>query len=210
MRRQCPSFVVLLLLAGASCGGSDDGGGVDARPAGARCGDSVCSAGLESCSSCAADCGQCTGCVLGDGTCVGETICISNACQNAFGRTYRVTVSDVAIKTTNPSGDPWDAVGGAPDPFVVVTLNGSVVLTTTEQADTFNPVFSDQANVVVPAGASLEISMVDSDISSNDAIMSCVANPFPADFLRGGGVRCDGSAANGTNGTTLSVFFAAN
>jgi hypothetical protein len=118
-------------------------------------------------------------------------------CVHSWPRPWAAAVA--ARPTQNGDGEAWDAFGGAPDPFVVVYLNGSVVLQTAEAADTFSASYSESADVVIPAGARVEVEVWDSDISDDDWILGCAADPLTADFLRGGGFQCS------DQGTTVSV-----
>jgi len=143
-------------------------------------------------------------------SCSGTNICIVDACEPAFGRTYSVLVASLTIKTTNPEGTSWDSVGGAPDPYVVISLNDVEILNTAEIQDTFDPIFNDQATVVIPAGAKFRFDAWDGDIDAPDWIIGCEIDPLTANFLRAYGPRCDGTAATGTLGTVLGILIVPN
>jgi len=132
--------------------------------------------------------------------CAGETICVGGDCVQAFGRTYRISLA-LEVSTTTPDGDTWDALGGAPDPFIKVYLNGGLVMTTNEPQDTFEPQFSTTKDIVIPANAAFVADAYDADLSDHDWIMSCEADPLTADLLRYGSGTCEYA------GSTLTIWF---
>jgi hypothetical protein len=156
--------------------------------------------------SCPADCGVCACSPSDPNSCTGEQICVGTSCVGAFGRTYTISVYQLIVKTTDPLGDSWDAVGGAPDPYVVIALSGTTILTTAEVQDTFTPTFSDSVDVVIPAGAKFRFDAWDGDVSDDDWIIGCEIDPLTANFLRALGPRCDGTVATGTDGTVLDIL----
>ena len=102
------------------------------------------------------------------GSCRGYEICkASGRCGIDRERTWLFGVTDATIATKKPSGEAWDAFGGAPAPFV--TINGA--RTTTVQ-DSFSPVWNLGESFL--AGTLLDEGVVvqvwDEDISNNDAI----------------------------------------
>jgi hypothetical protein len=146
------------------------------------CGNGTCEVG-ETISSCAADCATAS-CTVGDpNSCTGETICIANACENAFGRNYRITVVDGVFTEANANGSAWDIGGGLPDGKVTVRLNGAAH-TTPSVDDTLMPTFNFVTPpLLIPGGSRLEIVVVDADVKNE---------PLTADLLRAG-ARCSGT-----------------
>ncbi|MEZ4366199.1 MAG: C2 domain-containing protein [Kofleriaceae bacterium] len=116
-------------------------------------------------------------------------------------------MESLVVKTTAPDGSNWDDLGGAPDPFVMVELNGATVLTTNEVQDTYTPTFGSSASVAVPAGARLRFEAFDSDVFGDQGIITCELNPLSAAVLRNRRASCVGDAATGTNGTVLDLRF---
>lgn len=171
----------------AACGGSGDGGTPPPDAMGGGGGGGTPDAATQ------------PACSPQNDTCGGETICIVDACQPAFGRTYRLSIPQLTVAAQNADGEAWDAFGGAPDPFAIVYLNGSAVLQTAEAADIFSTSFSESADIVIPAGAQVVVEVWDSDVSDNDWVTGCAADPLTADFLRGGGFQCS------DQGTTVTV-----
>jgi len=123
--------------------------------------------------------------------CPGETICISGRCESAFGRLYSIVDVSVSVPTTDGAGDAWDAFGGAPDLFVTVLVNGSIVGTSTTRSDTFSANFSGPYNATLIGGSDLVVEVWDEDVSVNDRIFTCSASPISADLLRGRSLRCN-------------------
>ncbi len=190
--------VVVLLCVVMGCTSSDDD-----DDGAAVCGNAVCEAG-ESSLTCPGDCeGTATCSPANPGSCGGETICINQQCVPAFGRNYVFTVTNGVFTQRDDTGATWDAAGGLPDPLVILTING-VDFTTPAVADTLTPTWNFVTPpVLVPGGTVLLIAVYDEDLTANDLGWACQANPLTADFLRGGGVSCNGQGA--LNGATVTV-----
>ncbi|HVV81781.1 MAG TPA: C2 domain-containing protein [Kofleriaceae bacterium] len=125
-------------------------------------------------------------------TCTRDTICIAGACVPAFDRQYVFTVRNATIRAKSPDGSAWDPHGGAPDPYAVVTLNGSQILLTETLTDTYNAQWTAASlPVVVPAGSILTLDVLDKDDGNpDDGIYTCKWQ-LTADNLHGGAVLCD-------------------
>jgi hypothetical protein len=187
--------LIAVAVALYGCGGSgDDDGPI--------CGDGFCTGG-ENAASCPGDCQGFTCSPADPSDCTGETICVDGACVAAFGRVYTFSMAHVVANSLDPNGEAWDALGGAPDPFVEVELNGTVILTTSVVADVFEASFSDQADATIPAGSTLTFTAYDEDVSVNDPMISCVADQLTADFLRNGILTCTGQGP--TAGTSIDL-----
>ncbi|GAB4202200.1 MAG: hypothetical protein OHK0013_15180 [Sandaracinaceae bacterium] len=130
------------------------------------------------------------GCTPSADTCTGESICVAGACEAAFGRIYTIMDVSVSVPTTDETGAAWDAFGGAPDPFIVVLVNGSTVATSATRNDTFSGTFSGPYNATLIAGSSLAIQVWDEDVSANDLMFTCQASPIGADLLRQRSLAC--------------------
>lgn len=170
---------------------SDDGDGGD-DDTGPICGNTVCEAG-ESSLSCPSDCSAATCSPTNPSSCGGETICINQQCVPAFGRNYVFTVTNGTFTQNDETGATWDAAGGLPDPFVVLTINGAAYMTTANQ-DTLTPSWNFATPpVLIPGGSVVLIEAYDEDLTVDDLGWACQANPLTADFLRGGGLSCSGT-----------------
>ncbi|MEO8699610.1 MAG: hypothetical protein ABI867_06180 [Kofleriaceae bacterium] len=157
------------------------------------CGDGVCEVG-ETISSCAEDCASAT-CTVGDpNSCTGETICINNTCENAFGRNYKIKIASAVFTEKKANGDAWDIAGGLPDGKATITIN-NVATTTPVIGDTLMPVWNFVTPpTLIPGGTILKIEVVDDDVAADDAGWACQNNPLTAELLRAG-ARCSGVGA---------------
>lgn len=163
-------FLVLCLLAACSSSGGGGGGlgGDD---------------GIDTCSETSDSCG-------------GETICVSGSCVAAFGRVYSIRDVSVQVPTTDPNGAAWDAGGGAPDLKLEVLVNGTSVAMTPAVQDQFSATFAGPFNVTLIAGSSLELSVLDEDLTVDDPAYGCGASPIEAGQLRQRALMC--ASAGGT------------
>lgn len=130
------------------------------------------------------------GCTPAADTCTGENICILGACEAAFGRIYSITDVTVSVPTADGTGASWDALGGAPDPFIVVTVNGSSIVTSATRDDVFSASFFGPYDATIVGGSSLAIEVWDADVSANDLMFTCQASPLSADLLRRHSLSC--------------------
>jgi hypothetical protein len=143
-------------------------------------------------------------CSVGDpSSCAGETICIGTMCEPAFNRIYTFSGISVTVATQNPGGSAWDPLGGAPDPFVVVKLNGTSILTTANVSDVFAASYTETTDQQIVAGSTLQMTMSDADVGGDDLILDCTIDPLTADELRHAVVECDGSGP--TAGSTIII-----
>lgn len=220
MRGKASALMVLVV---AACTSDDDGvptelcgdgtcnGGesnftcaADCPATGPFCGDGACN-GSESAASCATDCASSSCSPADPATCAGETICLNGACVAAFGRAYRINAYSIVVPQFMPDGSTWDAAGGAPDPYAVITLNGAVLGMTAAPQDIFNPVWNQATDPTsIPAGSTLIVDAYDEDIAADDGILSCQFAPLTADVLHAGQGVCSGTVG------TLTVRFTTN
>lgn len=157
--------VAVWLALGGGCGSSDAGSSPDARGGGETCSPSA-------------------------DTCPGETLCVGGSCVAAFGRIYTIGNVAVQLPAHKTNGDAWDALGGAPDPLLTVTLNGTIVLMPPSVADSFTATFPQTADADIPAGSTLVVAVDDEDVTANDPGFACQANPLTAAELRARVLSC--------------------
>jgi len=138
-------------------------------------------------------------------SCSGETVCIGTKCEPAFNRIYRFLNITATVASLNQTGSAWDSFGGAPDPQVIVKLNGTAIITTASKADVFSASFSETIDQQVVAGSKLELILQDADLNAADPIHSCVIDPLSAQKLRERGVHCDGTGTEA--GSQVVVHF---
>ena len=157
-----------------------------------RCGDGLCS-GSETTASCATDCSpQCE--MANPATCAGDTICLDGTCRPAFSRFYRFGVYDATFATTDGNGQAWDVDGSAPDPFFTVSINGTLVVTSSKIDNVFSFTWNEASNpTVLAAGSTVTFDFYDSDVAVDELIASCEFSPLTADRLHAGQVQCVGS-----------------
>ena len=119
--------------------------------------------------------------------CLSGFKCSAGKCTLDPSALWRLTVTSGKVSTVTPAGDSWDAFGGAPDPYVCLTIGSSRSCTSTVR-DSFQPVW----NEVFPSATTtallsgVTVSVVDEDISNNDQI--CGPNVVPVtetNFLLG-------------------------
>jgi hypothetical protein len=98
--------------------------------------------------------------------------CNAGSCDEVAGRKFFVSAESGTAVT---DGD-WDAGGGAPDPYVVIFMNGRQECYTSTDDDTFNPRWGEGCDVVFDSGGELEIDMYDEDVTSDDLMLTFVAS----------------------------------
>ncbi len=92
------------------------------------------------------------------------------------------------VSPKKPSGDAWDALDGAPDPLVCVTVIGDKNCTLADQ-DTFKPSWNQKVAQNIGGEAlmgGINIAYADEDISSNEGICSGNIAVQESDFADGG------------------------
>lgn len=136
-------------------------------------------------------------------TCTGEQVCLcpegafcegTGSCTDATNRRYRIGVVAAAYTERDAAGECWDLGCGAPDPFVEIYLDGTLVGTTPTLNDTFNPSWDPipTADVTVIGGSSVGLTAYDEDVSVNDTAFSC-STSLTAAVLRSRDVSCSTS-----------------
>lgn len=78
-----------------------------------------------------------TGC----GSCAPWEFCGGSTCQFDTSSQWDVIAENGTVSQRDSLGETWDAFGGAPDPFVCMTLNGTTKCTV-PRADTFTPTWN--------------------------------------------------------------------
>lgn len=96
-----------------------------------------------------------------------EVCTAAGRCAVDRDRTWVLGVADAIISSKKPSGEAWDAFGGAPDPFV--TIGGGRTATV---QDSFRPVWNVGerflAAQLLDQGVTVQV--WDEDVAENDAI----------------------------------------
>ena len=187
-------LIACSFVAFAACGGGSSPGMVDAPPAHLDAPGSHADAPMLTCSP-------------GDPTsCSGENICVGTTCENAFNRIYHFSNIAVVVASQNPGGSAWDPLGGAPDPWVRVSLNGTQFLATSVVSDVFAATYTENADTEIIGGSMLELNVSDSDaVGGDDLILDCTFDPLGADLLRQHIVRCDGTGGDAGSSVTMQI-----
>ncbi|MCA9678699.1 MAG: hypothetical protein KC464_26965 [Myxococcales bacterium] len=178
-------------------------------PANPTCGDGTCS-GQETTASCPGDC-PCTDNTTGDDTCSGENVCINGACVNAFGRNYHIVIFNGQMTQNNAAGETWDAAGGLPDPLVSVTLNGTLIGSTSTQQDTLTPQWNEYLTAVIPGGSTFRVDVLDEDLTVDDPMFACATLPtLSAANIRAYVNTCSSAAGTPAGpGSSIAFWFEA-
>jgi hypothetical protein len=100
-------------------------------------------------------------------------VCINNQCVTGFGRQYTVRAVSASFPNQNPNTMPpstWDFGGGAPDPFVCLSLDGSMtpVACSTAVMDSFSATWNRSWDITVNSTTRVAVDAFDEDVSSND------------------------------------------
>lgn len=145
-------------------------------------------AGVVGCSD-GPDCGggACVACMASNPfSCTGETVCVDEVCQPAFGRSYVFTVTTGTLPQVDDMGASWDEGGGLPDPLAELTINGTSYTSPTI-VDSLAPVWNFATPAVpVPAGSTLRLRIYDDDEPMDDLAWTCTSDPLPIEYLRAG------------------------
>ena len=112
---------------------------------------------------------------------------------------WELTVTSGSVAAVAPSGGQWDTFGGAPDPVVCLTINGTRVCTP-ESRDRYSPVWNYTFPVATAGAlqAGITVEFYDNDTVGSEAICATTRlAPSNGDFASGGGsISCGGSSFN--------------
>jgi len=162
-------------------------GGLDC--VGGECISNVCAESCDGCcdgdtcldgdtaKACGSDGSSCQPCIAG-------TSCEAAGCIPEADALWDIVVYDGQVAVVDLDGDPWDAFGGVPDPYVTIEAAGASGESEV-QSDTFFP----EWNEVVVEGVStaqlmgpVEIAVVDSDIGFDTTMATCETSFADEDF----------------------------
>ncbi len=176
----------------SSCNASNCGG---------CCSGDTCLAG-NSAAACGAAGGLCVDCGP-------DRLCSSGSCVIDPASRWDVVVVSVSVPSQTTTGEAWDALGGAPDPFVTVYVGSET--NAVGRTATANDTFSANYGVVVGNGQRadailgyLGFQVSDEDVSAHDWIGGCFITGITDAFSGGDRVsECPRNAATGNAGFTI-------
>ncbi|MDM7998834.1 MAG: zinc-ribbon domain-containing protein [Dehalococcoidia bacterium] len=121
--------------------------------------------------------------------------------SNPFeGSVTLVSISLEGIPMTNSSGGTWDNINPNPDPFLVITLNGETVHTTSARSESSGSAsWSIERQMFISESSQLGMQVWDEDISQHDLMFS---TQFDGDQLTWGVNDIELE-----NGTTITLVF---
>ena len=113
--------------------------------------------------------------------CDDDLFCHRSECEEIFDRQWEIII----VSGTAESDVDWDALGGAPDPFVLIEMGDDACITSTEN-DSFFPEWNESCAMVVPSGGTIEVGMYDDDVDISDPMVtfSASGNDELADLVR--------------------------
>ena len=125
------------------------------------------------------------------GTCYSGFKCgNSGTCELNLSGFWVVTVTSGWVNEKQPNGSAWDSVGGLPDPFVCLTINGNRGCTVAVQnttKPTWNGAFPKATATALQTGVKVEY--LDEDLSINDEICNATTIAISAANFKAGGVK---------------------
>ena len=114
----------------------------------------------------------------------------SGSCELDPSGFWVVTVTNGWVYEKQPNGSSWDSVGGLPDPFVCLTINGDRRCTVAAQnttTPTWNGAYPKATATALQTGVKVEY--WDEDLSSNDEICKAANIAISAANFKAGGLK---------------------
>lgn len=93
--------------------------------------------------------------------------------SNVVPGKYKLKYITIEISNLKPSLNvAWDALGGLPDPYLKILINGKAIATSNKIQDTLNATFDVNKTIQINEGDKIEIIATDADVSEHDFIGS--------------------------------------
>ena len=117
--------------------------------------------------------------------CGAGLVCVTNACQSAFPRTYTLTLYRAHIAPKNGKKN-WDTFTG-PDPVAAIFVDGENVCETPILDDTFIPVWNHPCDVQLFESSEVTVVVEEDDDGKNDPIGSVnLGRPLADEYIKSG------------------------
>ncbi len=138
-------------------------------------------------------------------------VCSGGTCTVDPASRWNVVLETLTVSTTTYAGDAWDALGGAPDPFVSVVIGSesAAPLSSGAGSDTFTVSFGAETVASNVRADALETYLAfyayDQDVSANDVVGACTYTVTEAAFAGGTQtVNCPRDASTMQSGFMLT------
>ena len=82
-----------------------------------------------------------------DDECAEGLFYYQGSCQSPWGKKWIVTFIDAKVAEKDADGEAWDALGGLPDLFAVVKINGKEVFRTSEGSDSTSATWDEDSTI---------------------------------------------------------------
>ena len=120
--------------------------------------------------------------------CFDDEVCIVGECERAWARPYTLYIDGASVASSGPSGA-WDALGGAPDPFVDWVVDwgvDSIAGVTSTDPDTYFPTWYETWDIyALKSSTEVFFGLYDEDLVSDDLIdYWYYAAPLPLEWLQ--------------------------
>jgi hypothetical protein len=104
---------------------------------------------------------------------------MKKVCSTPWGRVWRFTAVSASVVSKDPkTGNAWDALGGAPDPFMEFYLGEQKLAGTKAIQDTFAPTWNEYTQQVINKNSpKITFYLWDEDTSAHDYITGVGASP---------------------------------
>ncbi len=171
-------------------------------------GDSATSSSSGSGSSGDTACGSSPECP-GDQVCVFLPSSSTGMCTTPWGRVWRFMAVSAQLPGTNPAtGQAWDELGGAPDPYVHFYAGKTDLGFSKPMPDTFQPTWNTYVDVVITADSpKLSFLVYDADVTNDDYVTG-VEGPPAAWLANVKSAQDNGFFVWTEKGVTLTLFTA--
>lgn len=130
--------------------------------------------------------------------CPNGTSC-EGGCTPSPGTLWDLRVDSGSLPPNLPSGEDWDPGGGAPDPFLRVTLADGSVFETSVEDHTFVPQWDERLELGVSAEELMQVSVLevrDEDVFGSELAGACEVSMQPEWFGTPVGVLCEDGGMN--------------